>query len=224
LNFSTRCGSDKRSLTVAARCEASLGAGNVKERSCSSAAVGHGGHFSEQAGVDGESATMMRGVLDHGPHDFADGLAAYDRAGREGPREILRAARAEKVDGVGICRCERLAGGGERGYSLEGLGVFLEIEVEACGPGCALDEPVESLSRVRDLLRDGHHAFPRAEPGVGFIEHPGGAVEEILAGDELIGKVVGLRFWAHGPHYSMRRIKREDWQTTKSDRLPYVPY
>ena len=37
----------------------------------------------------------------------------------------------------------------------------------------ALDEPVESLSRVRNLLRDGHHAFPRTEPGVGLIEDPG---------------------------------------------------
>ena len=87
--------------------------------------------------------------------------------------------------------------------------MFLEIEVEAFGPGGALDEPVESLSRMRDLLRDGHHAFPRAEPGVGLIEDPGGAREEVLAGDKLIGKVVVLRFWAHGSHYSMRRIKRE---------------
>src|ERR1035438_1800982 len=55
-----------------------------------SAAVGHRGDFSEPAGVDGQSPAMMRGVLDHGPHDVADGLAAHDRAGREWPREILR--------------------------------------------------------------------------------------------------------------------------------------
>jgi len=65
-----------------------------------------------------------------------------------------------------------------------------------------LDEPVESLGRVRDLLRDGHHAFPRAEPGVGLIEDPGGAVEIILAGDELVGEVVMLRFGAHRLHYT----------------------
>ncbi len=41
-----------------------------------SAAVGHRGHFPELAGVDGQSATMMRGVLDHGPDNVADGLAA----------------------------------------------------------------------------------------------------------------------------------------------------
>jgi hypothetical protein len=90
--------------------------------------------------------------------------AAHHRAGREGPREILRAARAEKLDRVGVCRCQHLAGGGERGHSIEGLGVFLEIEVETFGPGCALDEPVESLRRVRDLLRDGHHAFRGRNP------------------------------------------------------------
>src|SRR5260370_36670169 len=57
-----------------------------------SAAVRHRGHFSELTGIDGESAAMMRGVLDHGPYDVADGLAAHDRTLREWPREILRAA------------------------------------------------------------------------------------------------------------------------------------
>jgi hypothetical protein len=48
-----------------------------------SAAVGHQRHFPELPGVDGQSATMMRGVLDHGPDDVADGLAAHDRTGRK---------------------------------------------------------------------------------------------------------------------------------------------
>ena len=45
------------------------------------AAVRHRGHFSELAGVDGQSAAMMRGVLDHRPYDVGDGLAAHHRAG-----------------------------------------------------------------------------------------------------------------------------------------------
>ena len=93
--------------------------------------------------------------------------------GGSGRGEILRAARAEKLDRVRVGRFEHLAGGGERGHTVEGLGVFLEIEVETFPAGCAFDEPVESLSRVRDLLRDGHHAFLRTEPGVGLIEDPG---------------------------------------------------
>ena len=72
------------------------------------------------------------------------------------------------------CRSfEYLAGGGQRGHSRKGTGVFLEIEVETSGPSYALDEPVESLGRVRDELRDGHHVFSRTESGVGLVEHPG---------------------------------------------------
>ena len=174
-----------------------------------SAAVGHGGHFSELAGVDGQGAAVMGGVFDHGPYDFATGLAAHDRAGREWARQILRAARAEKVDGVGERRGERLAGGGERGHGLQGSGVFGEIQVETLGPGCALDEPVESLGGVGDRLGDGHHAFHRTESGVGLIEDAGRALEEILAGEQLVGKVVRLQLWAHGRHYIIRRRKRE---------------
>ena len=124
------------------------------------------------AGVDGQSAAMMRGVLDHGPYDVADGLAAHDRTVREWPREILWAARAEKLDRAGISGFEHLARGGERGHSIERLDVFLEIEIETLRPGCALDKPVESLSRVCRLLRNGHHAFLRPKPGVGLIEDP----------------------------------------------------
>ena len=112
----------------------------------------------------------MGGVLNHGPYDVADGLAAHDRTGWERPREILRAARAEKLDRVGICGFEHLARGGEGGYSIQRLGMFLEIEIEAFRPGCALDKPVESLSGMCHLLRNGHHAFVRPKRGVGFIE------------------------------------------------------
>jgi hypothetical protein len=73
---------------------------------------------------------MMRGVFHHGPYDVADRLSAHDRARWERPREILRAARTEKANRVRVCRCELLPGGRERGNSLEGLGVFLEIQVE----------------------------------------------------------------------------------------------
>ena len=124
------------------------------------------------AGVDGKSSAMMRGVLNHGPYDFADGLAAHDRTVREWPREILRAARAEKLDRVRICGFEHLARGGEGGYSVQRLGMFLEIEIETFRPGCALDKPVEGLSGVCHLLGNGHHAFLRPEPGVGLIEDP----------------------------------------------------
>ena len=93
--------------------------------------------------------------------------------GREWPREILRSARTQKADSVCVCRFECLAGGGERSHTLERLCVFLEIEVESFGPGCALDKPVDSLRRVRHLLRNGHHVCLRSEPGVGFIQDPG---------------------------------------------------
>jgi hypothetical protein len=136
-----------------------------------SASVRHRGHFSELAGVDRQSSAMMRGVLDHGPYDFADGLAAHHRAFREWPREILRAARAEELDRVCICGFKHLARGGEGGHSIQRLDMFLEIEIEAFRPGCALDKPVESLSHVCHLLRNGHHAFLRPKPGVGLIEH-----------------------------------------------------
>jgi len=116
---------------------------------------------------------MVRRVLHHGPYDVADGHAAHDRAGREWPREILRGRRTQKADSVCVRCLECLAGSGERGRTLERLCVFLEIEVESFRPGCALDEPVKSLRRVRDLLRDRHHAFLRSEPGVSFIKDPG---------------------------------------------------
>src|ERR1017187_8838716 len=87
--------------------------------------------------------------------------------------------------------------------------MFREIEVEAFGPGCAFDEPVEGLRRVRDLLRDDHHALLGTARGVGFTEDPGGSSEEVLAGKQLSGVVVWLGFWAHGGHYIKRRIKRE---------------
>ena len=138
-----------------------------------SAAVGHRRHFPELAGVDGQSATMMRGVLDHGPDDVADGLAAHDRAGRKWQGEVLRTARAQKMDRVRVGRFEHLPGGGEGLHTFKGLGVFLKIKVETFPAGCAFDEPIESLGRVCDLLRDRHHAFLRAEPGVGLIENPG---------------------------------------------------
>ena len=124
------------------------------------------------AGVDGQSSTMMRGMLHHGPYDVADGLAAHDRTLREWPREILRAARAEKLYCVRISGFEHLARGGERCHSIQRLGMFLEIEIETFRPGCALDKPVESLSRVCHLLGNGHHAFLRPKPGVGLIEDP----------------------------------------------------
>src|SRR5262245_2849253 len=115
---------------------------------------------------------MMRGVLNHSPYDVADWLAAHDRTIRKWPRQILRAARAEKLDRVRICGFDHLARGGERGHRIQRLGMFLEIEIETFRPGCALDKPVESLSRVCHLLRNGHHAFLRPKPGVGLIEHP----------------------------------------------------
>src|ERR1035437_7921364 len=138
-----------------------------------SAAVRHRGNFSEQTGVHGQGAAVMRGVLDHGPYDVTDRLTTHDRAGRQRPGEILRAARADEVDGVGVCRFEYLASGGEGGHTRKSLGVFLEIEIETFASGSAFDEPIESLGRVSDLLRDGHHAFPRTEFGVGLIEDPG---------------------------------------------------
>src|SRR3954447_12587807 len=95
-----------------------------------SAAVRHRRHFSELTGEDAQSSAMMRGVLHHGPYDVADGLAAHDRTLREWAREILRAARAEKLDCVRICGFEHLARGGEGGHSIERLGMFLEIEIE----------------------------------------------------------------------------------------------
>ena len=55
----------------------------------------------------------MRGVLDDGPYDPADGLAAHDRAGRQGLRKSLRAARTDEFDRVCEGRFEHLAGGGE---------------------------------------------------------------------------------------------------------------
>ena len=128
----------------------------------------------------------MRGVLDHGPEEVAGGLATHDRAGRESLGEILRAARADELDRIREGGVEHLASRGERGHTGERLGVFLEIEIEAFGPGDAFDEPVESLGGVRDLLGDGHHAFPRAECGVGLIEDPGRSIEEILAGEQLV--------------------------------------
>ena len=124
---------------------------------------------------------MMRGVLDNGPYDVADGQASHHRAGWEWPGEILGAARAEKPDRVGVCLRQHPAGGVERGHGIESLGLFREIQVEAFAPGRSFDEPVESLGRVRDLLRDGHHAFPRTEPGIALIEDPGGTLEAAYA-------------------------------------------
>jgi hypothetical protein len=48
---------------------------------------------------------------------------------------------------------------------------------------------------MRHLLRDGHHAFPRAELRVGFLQNARGPGEEILAGEELGSEIVGF---AHG--------------------------
>src|ERR1017187_7104629 len=127
-----------------------------------SAAVRHRGNFSEQPGVHGQGTAVMRGVLDHGPYDVADGLTTHDRAGR-----------ADEVDRVRVRRFEHLASGGEGGHTRKSLGVFLEIEIKTFASGGTLDEPVESLCRVRDLLRDSHHAFLWTEFGVGLIEDPG---------------------------------------------------
>jgi hypothetical protein len=54
------------------------------------------------------------------------------------------------------------------------------------------------MGRVRDLLRDGHHAFERTKCGVALLENPGGALEEVFAGQQLIGHVLRLWSWAHG--------------------------
>jgi hypothetical protein len=61
--------------------------------------------------------------------------------------------------------------------------VFGEIEVEAFASRRAFDEPVDRLGRVRDVLRDRHHVWLRTICGVGFIENPGGSLEEFLAAD-----------------------------------------
>src|ERR1039458_3174978 len=77
------------------------------------------------------------------------------------------------------------------------------------------DAPSMNQSRVcavcATLLRDGHHTFLGTERGVGFLEDPGRAREEVLAGEQLVGVVVGLGFWAHGRQYTRRRIKREEF-------------
>ena len=138
-----------------------------------SAAVGHGWEFSEQARVYGERAAVVRGVLDDGPYDVADGLAAHDRTGRQRLGELVRAARADEVDRVCEGRFEHLSGGGERGHLPVGLGVFGKIQVEAFGPRGALDKPVDGLRRVRNLLRYGHRFVLRTEAGVGLVEDPG---------------------------------------------------
>src|ERR1035441_6698846 len=69
-----------------------------------SATVGHGWDFSEQSRVYGQRATVMRGVLDHGPYDVADGLATHDRPGRQRLGELVRAARLDEVDRACIGR------------------------------------------------------------------------------------------------------------------------
>ena len=51
--------------------------------------------------------------------------------------------------------------------------MFVEIQIEAFRPGSAFDKPIESLRRMRHLLRDGHHAFLRTEAGVGLGQDPG---------------------------------------------------
>lgn len=140
----------------------------------------------------------MRGVFDDGPYDVADGLAAHDRTGRQRLGESLRAARADEVDRVCEGRFEHLAGGGERGHLRNDLGVLRKIQIEALRPRGAFDKPVDGLRRVRDLVRHGHHFVARTEAGVGLVEDPGGALEELLAGEQLIGKVGRLCDLAHG--------------------------
>ena len=140
----------------------------------------------------------MRGVLDHGPYDVADGLTAHDGAGRQRTVETFGAERAEEMDGVGVGGCQPLARGGERGDSGKSFAVSLEIEIEAFRTGGAFDKPIEGLGHVRYLLGDGHHAFCWTELGVGLVEDSGGASEEVLAGEELFGEVVGLRCGTHG--------------------------
>src|ERR1035438_4640370 len=104
-----------------------------------SAAVRHRGNFSEQPGVHGQGTAVMRGVLDHGPYDVADGLTTHDRAGRQRLGEILRAARADEVDRVRVRRFEHLASGGEGGHTRKSLGVFLDIESKTAPHAVNLD-------------------------------------------------------------------------------------
>lgn len=77
-----------------------------------SASVRHHGHLSSQPGVDGEGATVVRGVLYDSPNDVANGLPTHYRAGWQGLREFFRVAGADEVHRTRKGRFEHLAGSG----------------------------------------------------------------------------------------------------------------
>src|SRR5579872_2607954 len=129
---------------------------------------------------------MMRCVLDHSPGDITDRLSAHHRTRWQRFRELLRGMRPEKLNCVRIRLPHPLPRGGKRSNRIHFRRVSREIQIETLRPRCPLDKPLESLGCMRYLLRRGHHAVMRPEIGVWLLQNPGGALEEILAGKELI--------------------------------------
>ena len=123
---------------------------------------------------------MVSRVLDHRPNNIAERLPAHDWSSRQWPGELIRSVRPDESNGIGVRGFEHLASGREGIDGLQRLRVLFEIQIETLRPGNALDEPIESLRRVRHLLGHGHHSFAGAELRVRFLENPGGTVEELL--------------------------------------------
>ncbi len=143
----------------------------------------------------------MGGVFDHGPHDFTDRQTAHDWTWRKWLSEILWAARAQELDRIRKGCVQYLASYCERGNASGCPGVCLKVEIKALRSRGAFDEPVKGLGRVRYLLRDGHHFFPRTEFRISLFKDSGGALKEFLAREQLFGKVIGLLCWIHAPNY-----------------------
>ena len=122
-------------------------------------------------------------------HDFIEG----DMAQRDGLG--ARPDGADDVAGlVGGAELQTGFAGNLNGFAVEGIDMvaFAElIEGDAVGPeGVGLDT---IAAYFEEAFVDGMHPF-----GMG-IEHPFGAVDELLAAPVGIGGVVAVQVGAHGP-------------------------
>jgi hypothetical protein len=135
---------------------------------------------------------MVRSVLHHGADHFEDGAAAHNGSGRERPGQFLGGLAAQEVSGLEERILQPVAGFLEGSDFGQCAGLFFEVQVEAFGAGGSVDEPLDGLCSVRDMLGDGHHAVARAELRIAFLQHAGGAIEEIPARKDCRCVVVKL--------------------------------
>src|SRR5215813_4074174 len=140
---------------------------------CTLLHVGHDGRPSQQTRIHRQRTAMMCGVLDDRPHDVTHRLTAHHGTGRQWRGKLLRRGRLHELDRAGESLVEPLTRLSQRRDAVDQLPDLCEIEVEAFGPGDAFHKPIESMRRVRHLLRDSPSSRLRRKPRVRLLQDAG---------------------------------------------------